>query len=638
MQITVTLPDGSQRELPVGSTPYDVAASIGEGLARAALAAKIDGKLCDLTTPINQNAEVSLLTFRDPEGAEVFRHTASHVLAMAIKRLHPDAVLEDGPATESGYFYDIMMSETVAPEDFSKIEAEMKKIVKAKMPITRRVLPRDEAIAFFSEKGEKFKVETIQDLPEDAEISLYEMEEFTDLCRGPHLPTTGPVKFVKIMSVAGAYRKGDASREQLVRFHAIAFPDKKQMKEYLHLLEEAKKRDHRRIGQDLDLFSFHPEGPGFPFFHPKGSILYNSLLEFMREELDKRDYKEVRTPMILNEDLWHKSGHWDNYRENMYFTKIDDRDFAVKPMNCPGGLLVYRNTRHSYRELPLRMAEFGMVHRHEMSGVLHGLFRVRCFTQDDAHVFCTRDQAQEEVEKIIDLVLHVYNTVGFDDVHIELSTRPEKSIGTDDIWELATSVLKEALEKRNIDYKLNPGDGAFYGPKIDFHVKDCLKRSWQCGTIQLDFSMPERFDLNYIGADSEPHRPVMIHRAIFGSIERFLGILIEHYAGNFPLWLAPEQVRVLTLTSEQDDYAHEVSEQLRAAGLRSSVDLRNEKIGMKIREAEMQKVSAMLIVGKKEAEDHTVSLRRHGKGDQGSLSLDACTAALGKENSERVRD
>jgi threonyl-tRNA synthetase len=597
----------------------------------------VDGEKVDITMPLTGDCELALLTHRDEEGAEIFRHTASHILAMAVKRLWPDAVLEDGPATETGFFYDIMMPQnvTATPEDLPKIEAEMKKIVKEKLEITRQELSRDEAIALFKERNEPFKVETIEAVPEGATISTYSMGEFTDLCRGPHLPTTGPVKSFKIMSIAGAYRKGDAEREQLVRFHAVAFPDKKQLKQHLQLLEEAKKRDHRRIGQDLGLFSFQDEAPGFPFFHANGTVLYNALLDFMREELDKRDYTEIRTPMILNEDLWHRSGHWDNYRENMYFTQIDERDFAVKPMNCPGGLLVYKNEPHSYRELPIRAAEFGLVHRHEMSGVLHGLFRVRCFTQDDAHVFCTPEQLREEVEKIIELILHVYQTVGFENVHIELSTRPEKSIGTDDVWELATETLKEALEEREIDYHLNPGDGAFYGPKIDFHVRDCLGRSWQCGTIQADFSMPERFDLSYIGADGEKHRPVMIHRAIFGSIERFLGILIEHYAGNFPLWLAPEQVRVLALTDDQNDYAEKVTAALRKAGLRVTANTQSDKIGAKIREAEMQKVPVMLIVGRNEAADGTVSLRRHTLGDQGTAALDDCVAQLAAEAAER---
>ncbi len=638
MAITITLPDGSQRSLPDGATVLDLAQSIGAGLARAALAGQINGTLCDLTTPLTDGAQVAIVTGKSPEGPQILRHTAAHVLAMAVKRLYPEAKLEDGPATENGFFYDIQMPVSIGPDELPALESEMEKIVAEDLPLTRRVLNREETLAFFTERGEVFKVETIQDLPADAVISVYEMGAFADLCRGPHLPRTGLVKAFKIMSLAGAYRKGDATREQLVRFHGIAFSDKKEMKEYLDLLEEAKKRDHRRIGQDLELFSFHDEGPGFPFFHAKGTILYNTLLAFMREELDKRGYTEIRTPMILNEELWHRSGHWDNYRQNMYFTRLDERDYAVKPMNCPGGLLVYRASRHSYKELPIRAAEFGLVHRHELSGVLHGLFRVRCFTQDDAHVFCTPDQLLSEIDNIIELVLHVYRVAGFDDVHIELSTRPEKSIGADEVWELATSVLQQTLERREINYQLNPGDGAFYGPKIDFHIKDCLGRSWQCGTIQVDFSMPERFDLSYIGADGEKHRPVMVHRAIFGSIERFLGILIEHYAGNFPLWLAPQQVRVLSLTSDQAEYAEQIVAQLKAAGLRAESDNRPEKIGNKIRQAEVDKVPAMLIVGKKEQEAGAVSVRRHGKGDTGSAALDSVIASLVEESRNRLKE
>jgi len=635
MSVTVSLPDGSTLQVEKCATLRQAAEAVGPGLARSALAGKLNGVLCDLSTRIDADGAVEIVTWRDADGKQIFRHTAAHILAAAVKRLYPKAALEDGPPTETGFFYDIEMPETVTPEDFPAIEAEMAKIVKEDLPLVRRDLSRDDAIALFSERGERFKIETIEALREDAAISVYEMGEFADLCRGPHLPSTGPVRAFKIQSLAGAYRKGDASREQLVRFHGVAFPDKKQLEAYLDFLEEAKKRDHRRIGRDLDLFSFHDEAPGFPFFHPKGTILYNALLDFMREELAARGYSEIRTPMILNEELWRRSGHWDHYRENMYFTRIDERDYAVKPMNCPGGLLVYKSSRHSYRELPMRVAEFGLVHRHEMSGVLQGLSRVRCFTQDDAHVFCTPEQLRPEVEAVIDLMLHVYHVVGFDDAAIELSTRPEKSIGSDEMWELATRVLEEALEAKKIDYKLNPGEGAFYGPKIDFHLKDCLGRSEQCGTIQVDFSMPERFDLTYVGPDGERRRPVMIHRAILGSIERFLGRLIENCAGNFPLWLAPEQVRVLSLSADQNDYAERVAAELRAAGLRAESDLRSEKINHKIREAEMRKVPVMLVVGKKEAAEGTVSIRRHTIGDQGVTPLADCVAALVEEVKER---
>lgn len=637
MPVTIHLPDESTREVERGTTALEVARSIGEGLARAAVAARIDDDLVDLDRPIQNDCRVAIVTMRDPEGQRIFRHTAAHVLAAAIKNIWPRAVLEDGPATDTGFFYDIMMPEgaTVTPEDFPRIEAEMKRIVADDVPMRREEISRRDAVALFRERNEPFKVETVEALAEGETISIYRTEDFVDLCRGPHLPSTGRIKAFKVMSVAGAYRKGDAEREQLVRFHGIAFADKKQLKEHLHLLEEAKKRDHRRVGVDLDLFSFHEEGPGFPFFHGRGMVVYNALLDFMRELLRGHDYQEIRTPVILNEELWHRSGHWDNYRENMYFTQIDERDFAVKPMNCPGGLLIYRSGLHSYRELPMRVAEFGLVHRHELSGVLHGLFRVRCFTQDDAHVFCMPEQLKDEVVKLIDLILHVYRTVGFEDVHIELSTRPEKSIGSEEIWELATATLQEALAEKDIDYQLNPGDGAFYGPKIDFHIKDCLGRSWQCGTIQADFSMPERFDLSYVGADGEKHRPVMVHRAIFGSVERFLGILIEHCAGNFPLWLAPEQVRVLTLSSELEDYARQVERALGEAGLRTALDLRDEKIGAKIREAELMKIPAMVVIGKKEAAEGKVSLRRHGIGDQGAMPLEDACARLADEARQR---
>jgi len=635
MNVTVTLPNGSRREVLRGTTLMLVAEGIGGGLARAAVAGRVNGVLRDLSSPIESDAAVEIVTYREELGARIFRHTAAHIMAMAIKRLYPKAVLEDGPATDTGFFYDIEMPEPMGSEAFPAIEREMKKIVEADLPVLRRVLSRDEAIHLFTRRGERFKVETIEAIPEEEAVSVYEISDFADLCRGPHLPSTGAVRAFCVQSVAGAYRKGDASREQLQRFYGLAFPEKKMLRDYLALLEEAKKRDHRKIGQELDLFSFHEEGQGFPFFHPKGTVLYNELMQFIRAELAARDYLEIRTPLILDEDLWHRSGHWDHYRENMYFTQIDGKTFAIKPMNCPGGLLVYRNALHSYKELPMRVAEFGLVHRHELSGVLHGLFRVRCFTQDDAHVFCTPEQMKDEVVKIIELILHVYKTVGFEDFAIELSTRPEKSIGTDEMWEHAMKVLESALAECRIKYNLNPGEGVFYGPKIDFHIKDCLNRTWQCGTIQADFSMPERFDLTYIGPDGERHRPVMVHRAIFGSIERFLGVLIEHCAGRFPLWLTPVQARVLTLSQEQEDYARQVAAQLCAAGLRVEIDSRDEKIGHKIREAEILKTPVMLVVGKKEAANAEVSVRRHGRGDLGAMPLAQCIAQLVEEVNEK---
>lgn len=635
MAIRVGLPDGSHLEVPEGATLRDVAAAIGPGLARAALAGKINGRLVDLSTPVHDGATVRLVTFKDPEGRTTFRHTSSHIMAQAVKRLMPEACLEDGPAIEDGFFYDIETPRPLTPEDIEAIEAEMASIVKEDIPVRRREVSRDEAIEIFQKRGEKFKVEFLQQLPENETVSIYEQGEFIDLCRGPHLPSTGYVKAFKILSVAGAYRKGDPTREQLQRLYGTSFPDKKQLKEHLRLLEEAKKRDHRKIGRELDLFSFHDEGPGFPFFHHNGTVLYNQLIAFCREQLMRRGYQEVMTPTILVEDLWRRSGHWDHYRDNMYFTQIDERRFAIKPMNCPGGLLIYKTRLYSYRDLPLRVAEFGRVHRHELSGVLHGLFRVRVFTQDDAHHFCTPEQLGAEIEHIIDMIRHFYRTFGFDDYDVYLSTRPEDSIGSDEQWELATSVLRTTLERLGIDYQEDPGAGVFYGPKIDFHIRDCLGRRWQCSTIQVDFNFPERFDLTYIGPDGRRHRPVMIHRAIFGSIERFLGVLIEHCEGNFPLWLAPTQVVVLPIGTRQIDYARRVADSLREASIRVNLDGREETIAHKIRDAEVQKIPVMLIVGDREVESETVALRRHRLGDLGTRKIDSLKQELLREIRER---
>jgi len=635
MGIQVKLPDGSQLTVADGATLLDVASAIGPGLARAALAGKINGRLVDLTMPVTDDAEVRLVTFSDAEGRDTFRHTTSHIMAQAVKRLLPASHLEDGPAIEDGFFYDIETPCALTPEDLAAIEGEMEKIVAADLPIRRRELSRAEAIALFQQRGEKFKVEFLQTLPETEKVSIYEQGEFVDLCRGPHLPSTGQVKSFKILSVAGAYRKGDQTREQLQRLYGTAFPNKKMLKEYLALLEEAKKRDHRKLGRALDLFSFHDEGPGFPFFHYNGTVVYNEMISFCREELMRRGYQEVMTPMILNEELWHRSGHWDHYRDKMYFTRIEERGFAVKPMNCPGGLLIYKTRLYSYRDLPLRMAEFGRVHRHELSGVLHGLFRVRVFTQDDAHHFCTPDQLPGEIEQIIDMIQHFYRTFGFDDYEVFLSTRPQDSIGSDALWELGTSVLRGTLDKLGIPFQVDPGAGVFYGPKIDFHIRDCLRRRWQCSTIQVDFNFPERFDLTYVGADGARHRPVMVHRAIFGSIERFLGVLIEHCEGNFPLWLAPVQVAVLPIGERQTDYARGVANRLRGAGIRARLDDGQETIAHKIREAELQKIPVMLIIGEREVESQTVAVRRRRLGDRGVLSLDALTDELLGEIRER---
>ncbi|MFH0793243.1 MAG: threonine--tRNA ligase, partial [bacterium] len=590
MEIAITLPDGSKMNVAKDSTVQQIAERIGAGLARAALAGKVNGRKVDLVTPVNEDAQVEILTASSPEGLEILRHSCAHLMAQAIKHVFPEARLEDGPPTDDGFWYDIHTERPIATEDFPAIEKEMQKIAQSKIPVRRREFSRDEALELFKKRGEDFKLDIIRAIPDGDTISTYEQGDFIDLCRGPHVPHTGVFKAFKLMSVAGAYLKGDANNLQLTRVRGTVFPSKKELDEYLRLLEEAKRRDHRRIGKDMDLFSFQEEGPGFPFFHPKGTILFNSLVGFCREELAKLNYVEIKTPLILNEDLWHRSGHWDHYKENMYFTQIDERNFAVKPMNCPGCLLVYRSGHRSYRDLPVKIAEFGIVHRHELSGVLHGLFRVRTFTQDDAHIFCLPEQLEDEIQELIELIFHIYNTFGFEDVHIELSTQPEKSIGSSEMWEQATNALRNTLDRMGIKYKLNPGEGAFYGPKIDFHIKDCLGRSWQCATVQVDFSMPERFDLNYIGNDGNRHRPAMIHRAIFGSLERFMGILIEHYAGDFPLWLAPTQATVLSIGAKHHDYANKVTETLKSNGIRAESNTGDETIGHKIRDAELLKI------------------------------------------------
>ena len=635
--VSVKLPDGSTLEVPKNSTVFDVAKRIGPGLAKAALAGRIDGKLCDLSTPITKDCSLELVTWKDEAGREVFRHTSAHIMAQAVKRIIPEARITIGPALEDGFYYDFDIPEPITPEILERIEEEMKRIIQEGYEIQRRELTRQEAIDLFKKQGENYKVEIIQELPEDEQISVYQQGEFIDLCRGPHLPSTAYVKAVKLLSVAGAYWRGDSRNKMLQRIYGTSFPDKKMLDEHLRLLEEAKKRDHRRIGKELDLFSFQEEGPGFPFFHPNGVIVFNEIVSFLREELRKRNYVEIMTPLILNEDLWHRSGHWDHYKENMYFTQIDEKTYAVKPMNCPGCLLVYKSSLRSYRDLPLKIAEFGRVHRHELSGVLHGLFRVRCFTQDDAHIFTTPDQLEAAITEAIEFIRHVYRVFGFEDYHIELSTRPEKSIGSDEMWENATSALQNSLEKLGIQYKLNPGDGAFYGPKIDFHVKDCLKRSWQCGTIQVDFSMPERFDITYVGPDGKKYRPVMVHRAIVGSLERFIGVLLEHTAGNLPVWLAPVQVAVLPISEKLIGYGEHVFRELRDAGIRAVLDRGEEKIGAKIRNAELQKIPYMLIVGQKEAETETVSVRRHGQGDLGNSSFLEFKQKILREIADRAR-
>lgn len=621
IMIKIKLKDGSIKEFESGISIYDIAKSINPGLARVSMGAVVDGITAELNDIIDHDAEVNILTFDAEEGRKVFRHTSSHILAQSVKRLYPDIKLAIGPAIENGFYYDFDAGFTFTEEILGKIEEEMKSIIKEDLKLEKFVLPRNEAIKFMEEKSEPYKVELIRDLPEDSIISFYKEGEFTDLCAGPHLPSTGIVKAIKLLSVAGAYWRGNEKNKMLQRIYGTSFPKKSDLDEYINMLEEAKKRDHRKLGKELDLFSLQDEGPGFPFFHPKGMVLRNELENFWRKIHVRNGYKEVRTPIILNEALWHQSGHWDHYKENMYFTKIDGEDFAIKPMNCPGGILIYKNQMHSYRDLPIRIGELGLVHRHELSGALHGLMRVRNFTQDDAHIFMTPEQIKDEVLGVIRLTDYVYKLFGFK-YHVELSTRPENSMGRDEDWEHATNSLREALEAAQLPYKINEGDGAFYGPKIDFHLRDSIGRTWQCGTIQLDFQMPDRFDLNYIGADGEKHRPVMVHRVVFGSIERFIGILIENYAGAFPVWLAPVQVKIMNITDNQVSYLKELENKLADEDIRVEHDFRNEKVGYKIREAQLEKVPYMLIAGDKEMQNNEVSVRDRKLGDIGTMKID----------------
>ncbi len=613
--IKVELKDGKILEIEKGQTALDVAKQISEGLARMATCCKINGEVQDLRYKIEEDCQLSIETFENSEeGKKAYWHTTSHIMAQAIKRLYKNVQLAIGPAIENGFYYDFDTETRFSEEDFEKIEQEMKKIIKEDLKIERFELPRQEAIKLMEEAGESYKVELIKDLPEDAVISFYKQGEFTDLCAGPHLVSTGKVKAVKLLSTSGAYWRGDEKNKMLQRIYAISYPKTSQLEEYLNILEEAKKRDHKKLGKQLELFMIAPEGPGFPFFLPKGMILRNTLEDFWRKIHMENGYQEIKTPMILNEELWHRSGHWDHYKENMYTTKIDDTDFGIKPMNCPGGMIVYKSKMHSYRDLPIRAGELGLVHRHEKSGELNGLFRVRCFTQDDAHIFCLPSQIESEIAGVIKLVNQVYGMFGFD-YTIELSTRPEDSMGSDEQWNMAEDALKKVLSDLNLPYEINEGDGAFYGPKIDFHIKDSLGREWQCGTIQLDFQMPERFDLTYIGEDGEKHRPVMLHRVIFGSIERFIGILIENYAGAFPVWLSPVQVKILPVSDAQIEYAKQVKEEYAKYGIRVEIDDRNEKIGYKIREAQLEKVPYMLVLGAKEVESNTVSVRSRKSAD-----------------------
>ena len=627
MLITRTV---GSREFENGMNALDIAGQLSQELKKQALAARVDGELVELVKPIDHDCTLEILTFEDDEAKRVLRHTASHVLAQAVKHLKPEAKLAIGPAIDNGFYYDFDVDEPFTPEFLTALEKEMKKIIQKNDRLERFELPREEAIRFMEEKGEPYKVELIRDLPEDAVISFYRQGDFTDLCAGPHLPSTGKIKAFKLTSIAGAYWRGNEKNKMLQRIYGTAFTKKEDLDVYLQRIEEAKKRDHRKLGRELDLFDIRDEGPGFPFFYPKGMILRNVLEDYWRQIHREAGYEEIKTPIMLNRALWERSGHWDHYKENMYTTKIDDMDFAIKPMNCPGGILVYQRKPWSYRDLPIRSGELGLVHRHELSGALHGLMRVRCFTQDDAHIFMTPEQIRDEIKGVYRLIDGVYKTFGFP-YTVELSTRPENSIGTDEMWEMATNGLQGALDDLGVKYTINEGDGAFYGPKIDFHLEDCLGRTWQCGTIQLDMNLPERFDLSYIGADGEKHRPVMIHRVLLGSIERFIGILTEHFAGAYPLWLAPVQVKVLTITDRADEAAKQVRQKLEKLGIRTELDLRNEKIGFKVREAVMMKIPYMLVLGDKEVEEGTVNVRTRKGEVIGTMTLDDAIAMFQEE-------
>ena len=632
--VKIILPDGSAKEYAAGTTLGEAVKQLSNSLAKKVLAANVNGELTDLREELVDGSEVAFLTFEDEGGKHTLRHTASHILAQAVKRLWPEAKLAIGPAIDKGFYYDIDMEHILTPEDLGKIEKEMSRIVKENLPITKSVMPRQEAIEFFKAKNEDYKVELIQDLPEDAVISCYSQGDFIDLCAGPHVASTGKVKAFKLQSIAGAYWRGDEKNKMLQRIYGTAFEKKEELDAYLHMLEEAAKRDHRKLGKELGLFVIKEEGPGFPFFLPKGMALRNELENFWREVHHEFEYEEIRTPIILNKQLWETSGHWFHYRENMYTTIIDEEEYAIKPMNCPGGILVYQNEMHSYRDFPLRYAELGLVHRHELSGALHGLFRVRAFTQDDAHVFMLPSQMQSELMKVIELFDRIYSQFGLK-YHVELSTKPDNAMGDDAIWEAATEALRNAIEAKGIPYVINPGDGAFYGPKLDYHIEDSLGRTWQCGTIQLDMNLPERFQIEYVGEDGQKHRPIMIHRACFGSMERFIGILTEHYAGAFPTWMAPVQVKILPISEKHVEYAKDLAKQMHRDYVRVEVDDRSEKIGYKIRQAQMAKVSYMLVVGDKEVEEGTVNVRKHGGDELGSVPFEEFFNSIKTEIKER---
>ena len=632
--ITIRLKDGKEKEFESAVSLADAAKAISNSLGKNALVAKVNGELTDLRDPIVDGAEVEFFTKEDPEGLFTLRHTASHVMAQAIQHLFPGVKFAIGPAIDDGFYYDLDSDHVFSQEDFAAIEKEMSKIAKENIPLVKKVLPRDEALQYFKDKGQDYKVMLIEDLPEEETISLYEQGDFTDLCAGPHLKSTGKVKTFKLMTVAGAYWRGDSKNKMLQRIYATVFFSKEDLDHYLFVRAEAEKRDHRKLGKQLDLFSFHEEGPGFPFFHPKGMILRNKLMDYERELFKEFGYVEIMTPVILSKKLWLQSGHWDHYKENMYFTQIDDEDYAIKPMNCPGGILFFKTQQRSYRDLPMRVGEFGLVHRHELKGALHGLFRVRCFTQDDAHIFMTQEQMKDEVIKCMAMYQKMYGVFGLE-YHVELSTRPENSMGSDELWEISTNALREAIETAGVPYQINEGDGAFYGPKLDFHVQDSLGRTWQRGTIQMDMQLPERFDVNYIGEDGEKHRAVMLHRAGYGSLERFIGILIEHYAGAFPTWIAPVQAKIIPVTDKNLEYAKSVAAAMSESDIRVEVEEANETLGYKIRKAQMEKVPYMIIVGDQEMKGHTISVRSRKNGDLGSQSLPMFVANLIREIKER---
>lgn len=633
--MNVILKNGDAMQVAENATCLQAASAISEGLARNAVCAKVNGEEVDLSHVLKEGDALEIVTLKDKEGLHVYRHTCAHVLAQALKTIYPTCKLSIGPVIENGFYYDVDFVTPINKDDMAKIEAEMQKIIKSNLPIERFTLPREEASKLMDGYDEKYKVELIEDLPEGETISFYKQGNFTDLCRGPHLPSTGKIKAFKLTGIAGAYWRGDEHNKMLTRIYGTAFAKKDEMEAYFHMLEEAKKRDHTKLGKELKLFTILNEGKGFPFFLPHGMVLKNALVDYWRQLHDREGYVEVATPVMLNRSLWETSGHWDHYKDNMYTTKIDGEDYAVKPMNCPGGILVYKTEPHSYKDLPIRMGELGLVHRHEKSGQLHGLFRVRCFTQDDAHIFMTPAQITDEIKGVVRMINEVYTLFGFK-YYVELSTRPANSMGSDEDWTLATDALRLALEELGLDYTVNEGDGAFYGPKIDFHLEDSIGRTWQCGTIQLDFQLPQRFEMEYVGEDGQKHRPIMVHRVIFGSIERFIGILIEHYAGKFPVWLSPVQVKILPITERQEAYARKLYAEMKTQGIRAELDLRNEKIGYKIREAQMEKVPYMLVLGEKEAQDGLAAVRRRDKGDMGAMPADEFISLIKKEIAEKT--